>query len=66
LLAHFAGLGLGKAGLGVTRIVTIENPTKDLSATEHRSQEDGDLGAFGLTFFGNSGTAERADVATAD
>lgn len=30
-----------------------------------RFQEDGDLIAFGLTFFGDSGTAERADLATA-
>jgi hypothetical protein len=30
-----------------------------------RYVSDGDLTAFGLTFFGDSGTAERADLATA-
>ena len=30
-----------------------------------RYAEDGDLTAFGLTFFGDAGTAERADLATA-
>lgn len=31
-----------------------------------RFESDGDITAFGLTFFGDSGTAQRADVATAD
>jgi hypothetical protein len=30
-----------------------------------RYASDGDLTAFGLTFFGDSGTAEGADLATA-
>lgn len=31
-----------------------------------RFETDGDVTAFGLTFFGDSGTAKRADLATAD